>query len=184
MTRLQLGGLCAAVLATTAACGSEPRPAPQTAGRGDGRGHATAHLPGITLAPPRDDTTSPTAGSVHVDERIVKACGDLPTPHFAFDSAAIAGPAADMLSRVARCFVDGPLKGRQIKLVGRADPRGTVMYNLALGQDRATSVAAFLESKGLPSGSITTMSKGEFEATGTDEEGWARDRRVDLLLAE
>lgn len=182
MNRLHLGVLCAAAL-SMGACGSERAPEPQTGGRSDVRGNAMAPLPGIALTP-RGDTTSATMGSVHIDERIVKACGNLPTPHFAFDSAAIAGEAADMLSLVARCFVDGPLQGRGLKLVGRADPRGTVMYNLALGQDRATTVANFLSSKGLGGGQVTTMSKGELEATGTDEEGWARDRRVDILLAD
>ena len=114
----------------------------------------------------------------------MQACGDLPDPHFPFDSAAIRDQAADRLQIVARCFVSGPLKGRTVKLVGRADPRGSDTYNLTLGQDRATSVQKFLESMGIPTGNISTMSRGAMDATGTDEEGWARDRRVDVLLAD
>jgi peptidoglycan-associated lipoprotein len=31
---------------------------------------------------------------------------------------------------------------------------------------------------------METSSKGEFEATGTDDDGWARDRKVEILLKE
>jgi peptidoglycan-associated lipoprotein len=33
-------------------------------------------------------------------------------------------------------------------------------------------------------GKIAATSRGELDASGTDEDGWARDRRVDLLLAQ
>ncbi len=56
------------------------------------------------------------------------------------------------------------------------------MYNLALGQRRAAVVAQFLKGKGLPDRQILTSSRGEFDAVGLDESGWAQDRRVDLLL--
>ncbi|MFO0589388.1 MAG: OmpA family protein [Polyangiaceae bacterium] len=132
----------------------------------------------------RGDTASATTGSIHIDPRIVQACGDLPDPHFSFDSAAIKDQAADRLQIVARCFISGPLKGRGVKLVGRADARGSDEHNMALGHDRAASVRMFLESMGVPANNITTTSRGEIDATGTDEEGWARDRRVDVFLAD
>jgi hypothetical protein len=31
---------------------------------------------------------------------------------------------------------------------------------------------------------MTTSSRGEMDATGTDEASWAKDRRVDLMLGE
>lgn len=132
----------------------------------------------------REDVRSDTTGSIHIDDRITKACGNLPVPHFAFDSAEIKDEAADRLQIVARCFESGPLKGHTLRLVGRADPRGTSVYNLALGQDRATSVARYLESAGLSRTQIQSMSRGDLDATGVDEEGWERDRRVDLVLGD
>ena len=177
------GALSLALSLALAACASHSR-RPESATTGasgaeDNTGSSTkkgAHGLG--------DTDSPTAGSIHIDPRIVQACGNMPNPHFPFDSAAIRDQAADRLQLVAKCFVSGPLQGRTVKLVGRADPRGGDMYNLTLGQDRASSVAKFLESMGVQPKNISTTSRGSMDATGTDEEGWARDRRVDILLAD
>jgi len=64
-------------------------------------------------------------------------------------------------------------------LTGTCDPRGTEEYNLALGERRAQSAQQYLKSLGV-TGEITVSSMGEELATGTDESGWARDRRVDF----
>jgi peptidoglycan-associated lipoprotein len=124
------------------------------------------------------------ASGVKIDDKIIKACGDLPTARFAFDSAQVSADAAAALDALARCFISGPLKGKGMRLVGHADPRGEVEYNLALGQRRAGSVSDFIARKGLEPGRMATSSRGEFEATGTDEEGWALDRKVEIFLAE
>jgi peptidoglycan-associated lipoprotein len=162
-------------------CGSDAKPPSKSAS------DAASAKPvrGAPSAGPRQDTTSPTSGSIQIDDKILKACGDIPTARFAFDSASIGPEAQGALDALARCFVSGPLKGSKgLRLVGHADPRGETEYNLALGQKRAGSVGEYLATKGLDKGRIQTLSKGAFEATGTDEEGWARDRKVDVTLAE
>jgi peptidoglycan-associated lipoprotein len=165
------------------ACGSNPEPPPKAATERLPAPQERGSMPAAGSAQ-RRDTASSTTGSVHIDEAIVRACGNLPVPHFAFDSAAIEGDAAIALQAVATCFAEGPLKGRDMLLIGHADPRGDTMYNLALGQNRAGNVAAFFEKSGLPVGRVRAISRGEFDATGTDENGWARDRRVDIFLAD
>ncbi|NUP13287.1 MAG: OmpA family protein [Polyangiaceae bacterium] len=127
-----------------------------------------------------DDSQS----SVKIDDKIIKACGDMPSAPFSFDSAEVSPEAANVLDAVARCFISGPLKGKGMKLIGHADPRGETEYNLGLGQKRAGSIQSFLAKKGLENSRMATSSKGEFEATGTDESGWAKDRRVEIVLAE
>jgi len=161
-------------------CGSEA-PVPKAPAAAN-----TAATPMATSAEPvaKQDTNSPTSGSIHIDDKIMKACGDVPTAHFAFDSADISKSAASTLDALARCFTTGPLKGKGMRLVGHADPRGETEYNLALGQRRAGSVSEYLANKGMSKDHLETTSKGAFEATGTDEEGWARDRKVDVLLVE
>ena len=177
MNKLVSLAFAASLGAVAFGCGSDPAPPPVSP--------ATATGPAaVAPAAPRADTTAPTSGSVHIDDRIVKACGDLPTAHFAFDSASVAGDAAAALDALARCFLSGPLTGKGMKVVGHADARGEVEYNLALGQQRAGSVAGYLGSKGLDKARIATSSKGEFDATGADEEGWARDRKVEIFLAD
>ncbi|KYF71212.1 cell envelope biogenesis protein OmpA [Sorangium cellulosum] len=183
MPMTKLPALILVVLAPLAAlaagCGSDPQPPPNVGG------DVAPPPPAQPAAPaPKQDTAKPTSGSIRIDDKILKACGDLPTARFAFDSTQIEGEAASALDALARCFASGPLKGKGMKLIGHADPRGETEYNLGLGQKRAGSVAEYLSTKGVEQGRIATSSKGEFEATGTDEEGWARDRKVDILLAE
>lgn len=139
-------------------------------------------------APPKKQADGPKAeenlSSVKIDDKIIKACGDMPSAPFSFDSADVSPEAANVLDAVARCFITGPLKGKGMKLIGHADPRGETEYNLGLGQRRAGSIQGFLAKKGVETSRMATSSKGEFEATGTDEPGWARDRRVEIVLAE
>jgi peptidoglycan-associated lipoprotein len=125
----------------------------------------------------------PTSSTVVVDERIARAC-NLPTPHFAFDSARVEESADAGLEKIAQCFTSGPLAGRKLNLVGHADPRGETEYNYALGQRRAGGVATYLEDHGVRTTQVTTTSRGELDATGTNEATWARDRRVDMNLAD
>jgi len=131
-----------------------------------------------------DSKGGDTASSVKIDDAILKACGDMPSAPFAFDSSDVSPEAANVLDAVARCFISGPLKGQRMNLVGHADPRGEAEYNLGLGHRRAGSIQSFLAKKGVEGGQMATSSKGEFEATGTDEAGWARDRRVEIVLAK
>jgi peptidoglycan-associated lipoprotein len=163
-------------------CGSPEKPPTKTA---DDAAPAAKPVASAKDTAPKLDTKSPTSGSIQIDDKILKACGDIPTAHFAFDSASIGPEAQGALDAVARCFVSGPLKGSKgMRLVGHADSRGETEYNLALGQKRAGSVAEYLATKGLDKSRVQTLSKGAFEATGTDEEGWARDRKVDVALSE
>lgn len=168
------------------ACEGGPKPPLKTAhgAADDARGGAKGEwmTPGANER--RGDTSSPTAGSIQIDDRILKACGDIPTAHFAFDSVSIHGEAANTLAALARCFVSGPLAGSGLRILGHADPRGGVSYNIALGQQRAGSVATFLQERGVDEGRMGTLSRGAFEATGTDEDGWALDRKVEVVLAD
>jgi peptidoglycan-associated lipoprotein len=71
-----------------------------------------------------------------------------------------------------------------MRLVGHADPRGEPEYNMVLGGKRADNVKGFIIEKGLPEPQVSTTSRGEDEAKGTDEATWAADRRVDVVLAD
>lgn len=172
-----IGG--AALLFSVAAigCGSDPKPVAKTAST-----PPTAPKKDDAMPPP---SNSPTASAISIDDAILKACGiEAPKAHFAFDSANVQNEDTSTLERVARCFTSGPLKGRLLKVVGHADPRGETEYNFVLGSSRADAVGGFLRSKGMDNAKIASSSRGELDATGVDENGWARDRRVDLLLGQ
>jgi outer membrane protein OmpA-like peptidoglycan-associated protein len=118
-----------------------------------------------------------------IDPAILGACSiNQPKTFFDFDSADVKTDDMSTLDKVALCVTDGPLKGRRLEIVGHADPRGTYAYNEKLGSSRAQSVSSYLTGKGVSSPSITTESVGESEATGTEPQGWAYDRRVDIRL--
>ena len=65
---------------------------------------------------------------------------------------------------------------------GHCDWRGTVEYNLALGERRANSVANYLINLAIPKNRIETRSKGDLESIveGSKQE-MANDRRVDVI---
>ena len=103
-------------------------------------------------------------------------------PKFGFDDSDLLPSDRDILQQVAECLMRGPLQGRSVQLVGRTDPRGTDEYNLGLGSKRAYSVKTYLERLGVPSARLAPTTKGEIDASGSDEASWQRDRRVDLQL--
>jgi peptidoglycan-associated lipoprotein len=124
--------------------------------------------------------------ALHVSNEIAQLC-NLPkqeaATNFDFDSDAIGDADRVVLSALARCLSDGALKGRGLSLVGRADARGEPEYNLSLGESRAESVRRYLHDLGVQGERLRATSRGELDATGTDEAGWAYDRRVDISLA-
>jgi peptidoglycan-associated lipoprotein len=153
----------------------EPPPAPEPA---VGLTQTTSQA----VAAPR--ATPP---QVNVSDEILKACkidfDNVETaPKFDFDRSDLRDGERGLLQKVATCLTTGPLKGRALRLVGRADPRGETEYNFALGASRAESVRAYLMGLGLSAQNVATTSRGKLDATGTDEEGWQRDRRVDIDL--
>jgi peptidoglycan-associated lipoprotein len=123
-----------------------------------------------------------------LSDDILKACqihiGNIDdAPKFDFDRAELASQDRDVLNQVATCVTTGPLKGQKLELVGRADPRGETEYNLVLGSSRASSVGSYLKGLGVEGSKVNETSRGELDATGTDEATWAKDRRVDIRLA-
>jgi peptidoglycan-associated lipoprotein len=103
-------------------------------------------------------------------------------PKFDFDSSQLASNDRDLLAQVGRCFTTGPLKGRSLALIGRADPRGETEYNMNLGEARATSVRSYLANLGVNAAHMSETSRGALDATGHDEPSWRKDRRVDVTL--
>jgi peptidoglycan-associated lipoprotein len=165
----------APVLLLTACAGSKPAPTGAASVTQSGQtGAAQAN------AQPKAPATT---GTVSISEEIRKACGIADQDaYFAFDSSTILSTDISPLNTVARCFTEGPLKGRSMRLVGHADPRGTEEYNMTLGQNRADSVQSYLDRHGVRSSQIATTSRGAIDASGHDAAGWATDRRVDVML--
>jgi peptidoglycan-associated lipoprotein len=132
-------------------------------------------------------TTAGTLGNVRLDDQLAKLCnvtfGNIDrAPKFDYDEAALLPQDRDVLEQVAKCVTTGPLKGRKLALVGRADPRGETEYNMVLGDHRADAVHIYLARLGVGEGAMSKTSRGELDAEGKDDETWSRDRRVDIAL--
>jgi peptidoglycan-associated lipoprotein len=156
---------------------------PATLTKGDMKG-ANAAPNAVAALPPGVDASVETNG-LHVSDAIARACG-LPKQEtrasFDFDSATIGDDDKELLGAVAKCLTEGALQGKSVSLVGRADPRGEDEYNMSLGGTRSEAVRKYLHDLGVQRERLGATSRGEIDATGTDETGWARDRRVDIEL--
>ena len=114
----------------------------------------------------------------------LKATGSAAAPTFDYDKDQLTDDDHNVLQQLATCILRGPLQGKDVELIGRADPRGTEEYNLALGSRRASSVSQYLEALGVGKTSLSRTTRGALDATGTDAAGWAKDRRVDIMLKQ
>jgi peptidoglycan-associated lipoprotein len=144
--------------------------------------------PAAEPAPPPPATAKSdegTSGTLNISPDIRAACGISEVEaFFAFNSSVVRRGDAPVLDKLAVCFTTGPLAGRRMRLVGHADPRGEDSYNLALGERRANGVKNYLVKAGINDSQGDVTSRGEMDATGADESSWAKDRRVDVVLAD
>lgn len=175
-----LGAQTILILAVSvvAACGGKAKKATSTTPNSSG---ASAH------ATPAAAATAPVSANVGASTDLAKQCqlalaSAEKAPKFGYNDTELAPSDRSVLQQVADCMTKGPLKGKSVQLVGRADPRGTDEYNLGLGTRRAEHVRAYLQRLGVPATRLSQTTRGEIDATGSDEAGWQRDRRVDLEL--
>ena len=121
---------------------------------------------------------------VFVEPTLASQCGLTMSPKafFEFDSTNLDQRDAAVLKHIAQCLSTGPLAGRRVELVGRADPSGPDEYNRQLGRSRAEAVQQFMVDQGMQATNITVRSAGERMADPTDPSGWPLDRRVDIVL--
>ncbi|MCJ7748826.1 MAG: peptidoglycan-associated lipoprotein Pal [Desulfobacterales bacterium] len=72
----------------------------------------------------------------------------------------------------------------KIQIEGHCDERGTIEYNLALGERRANSTKKYLTSLGISPDRISTISYGKERPAdpGHNEEAWAKNRRAHTII--
>ena len=97
-------------------------------------------------------------GSCVKAEQQTMECQNLETVYFAYDSSAIQSSARERLQENAECIQE---KDISVQLAGHTDERGSNEYNIALGSRRAQSVYDYLESLGVSSANMSTVSYGE-----------------------
>ncbi len=104
--------------------------------------------------------------------------------YFEYDSSALLPEAQSVLMEKSEWLRNNPQA--DIVIEGHTDERGTVEYNLALGDRRAESVRTFIMELGVDTSRIRTVSYGEERPVdpGGDESAWARNRRAHFFVEQ
>jgi peptidoglycan-associated lipoprotein len=102
--------------------------------------------------------------------------------HFNFDKYDLESDAKPALSDLAKILMKHP----KLKVIieGNCDERGTMEYNLALGDKRANAAKQYMISAGISSSRIETISYGKEKpiCTQSTEECWTKNRRDHFVL--
>jgi peptidoglycan-associated lipoprotein len=164
----------AVAAAPTPAVTSSPRLAP-----GGGAAAATPAAPAATPAPvaAAPAATPPPVAAAPADRR-----SRLETIYFAFDRAEIQDQFRPILTASADWLKRNP--NARVQIEGHCDERGSVQYNLALGERRAESAKRYLESLGVEGSRLSTISYGEERpaVAGDNEEAHSRNRRAEFVV--
>jgi peptidoglycan-associated lipoprotein len=102
--------------------------------------------------------------------------------YFDFDKYDLRTDARTILDRKAS-FLNQNSSVR-VQIEGHTDERGTVEYNLALGERRANAAKQYLTTAGISAGRLSTISYGEERPLdpGHNEAAWARNRRDHFVI--
>jgi peptidoglycan-associated lipoprotein len=102
--------------------------------------------------------------------------------HFDFDKYDIRPGDAEILKQNAALLTKYPKA--KIQIEGHCDERGTIEYNLALGERRAHNAKKYLISLGISDSCLSTISYGKERPLdpGHNEEAWAKNRRDHFII--
>jgi len=102
--------------------------------------------------------------------------------HFDFDKYDIRPEDGAILRENAALLKKFP--SMKIQVEGHCDERGTIEYNLALGERRANKTKDYLVSLGISAIRISTISYGKEKPLdpGHNEEAWAKNRRAHTII--
>ena len=98
--------------------------------------------------------------------------------HYNFDDASLTHHDMVSLRKLAEMMKAQPWAA--VRISGHCDERGTVEYNLALGQRRADSARNYLLALGVSPNAVETITFGEEQPLidASTEEAWAENRRA------
>jgi peptidoglycan-associated lipoprotein len=105
----------------------------------------------------------------------------LSTIYFDFDQYDLRPEALETLAQNGRALKAHP--EATVMIEGHCDERGTVEYNLALGDKRAKAARDYLTSLGVNPAQLSTISYGKEQPIdpGHNEEAWAKNRRAEFV---
>jgi len=101
---------------------------------------------------------------------------------FDFDSSTLRTEARQNLSEFAESMQE--FEDTNILVVGHTDAKGSEEYNQGLSERRAESATGYLAERGIDSGRLTSVGRGETEPVASNEtaEGRQQNRRVEVAI--
>lgn len=187
--RSQARTLAVLLVLALAACGvkrppaitSAPPPSSETPAAGTASTTPEPGLPldsGPDVQPLRDEGAAGQELSALGGEE-----GPLADVYFDFDSAALSDEALALLARHARWLSQQP--DAKVTIEGHCDQRGTVEYNLALGDQRAQAVREYLVGLGVAEARLRAVSFGKERPLDPEmsESAWAKNRRAHFVVS-
>jgi peptidoglycan-associated lipoprotein len=188
MTRFNRAWLALPVMALLVpGCGPKRAPAVSTAPPSEpsGRGRPTEVPP---TGEPGPDVTSLGTEGVRGGEFTPSnpetgEGGPLEDIRFEYDSATLTDQARSTLEKHALWLQNH--RAAKVMVEGHCDERGTVEYNLALGEKRARAARDYLASLGVAADRLGTVSYGKERPldTGNNEAAWAANRRAHFAVS-
>jgi len=143
-----------------------------------------AKKPPKELPPPPVDTTAPSQPQAPSNAVIPGSQEDfvasVAADRIFFDTDQSDVDSADRATLQSQAAWLSRYPSKRITVEGHCDERGTREYNLALGERRANAAKNALVALGVGSDRISTISYGKErpDATGSDEDSYARNRRA------
>jgi peptidoglycan-associated lipoprotein len=107
---------------------------------------------------------------------------DFKIVYFDFDKSNIRPDQRSRLDYDAKLLGDNP--DMHVQIAGHCDERGTVEYNIALGERRARAVKKYLTELGIDGSRMEIISYGEERPADPrhNEEAWAKNRRAEFVI--
>jgi len=120
--------------------------------------------------------------SMNADQAAAVILENFSKVHFAVDSSSLSAAAKAALEENAELLLVHP--SIRVEVQGHADERGTIDYNLALGQRRADSVFRTLTLQGVQPSRVQTVSFGEERpaSEGATDRSWSLNRRCEFRV--
>ncbi len=148
--------------------------------------------PAVEPPPVEDEATAPetpvdaTGAALDIGTDFAAVPGVLESVSFSYMSAELSDMARASLKKNA-AVLKSVLKDQpsvKVRVEGHCDERGTLEYNLALGERRATAVRGYYATLGISKAALSTISYGEERpvCTEADDDCWAQNRRGETTL--
>ena len=140
----------------------------------------TNQAPPVTKSEPKPVVVTPEPAPPKETQTVAPL--KLENVYFDYDKSDLRQETRDILANHARALKQRP--EAIITIEGHCDERGTIEYNLALGEKRAKAVKDYLASLGVDRARLSTISFGKERPLDTrhSEMAWSKNRRAQFIV--